>query len=602
MTVMELDASQAAVAFAPLDDRQYVIAGAGQGKTQVLVSRIEYLVEHEGLNPADQILVLSFSRAAVEAARNRAAAAEVDQVTVRTFDSLASTILMELDDNEEFRGLSFDKRVQRATDLLIEHGLPDFLAELKHLCVDEAQDLVGDRAQLVTAIIERADNDLGFTFLGDPLQGIYDFQLGDSKHKTTARNLFRRMLDDFGATRRELETNYRAQSQRARDLVVIGDGLRNLEFENSETAELAFASLEEFRLKEPTSRSFLDVTSVLDAEPDTGAVLCSNNYEVLIASEQLDAAGWAHSVRRQARELGGAHWIWLALHDLAPTKYAQESITEKLCAAGRPEPETDWFALKQCEGNWRDPETLNIGILARRLMGGSIPMALTVLDKSALTVSTVHRAKGLEYGHVLFIEPRDQRDGDKNFDEMTRHRYVALSRARDSILSAKLAAPPGTFGKKHQKNKRWTELHFVGSRQYVTRLEVFSSDIRATSPYASEGLNGISVQHNILRAEVGTPAQAVLVVEAHDDQPAFYELQTTDGAPLGITTERFGREMKQIFYRWGEFKWPTRFTGLRVASIECAAGVSEQTEEMGLGRSGLWLVPRFSGLAKASWK
>jgi hypothetical protein len=144
--------------------------------------------------------------------------------------------------------------------------------------------------------------------------------------------------------------------------------------------------------------------------------------------------------------LGGAHWIWLALHDLAPTKYAEVLITERLSAAGRSEPETDWLALKQCEGNWRDPETLNIGLLARRLMGGSIPMALTVQDESPLTVSTVHRAKGLEYGHVLFIESGVQRDEDKNYDEMTRHTYVAMSRARDSILSA-VPAPAGTFQK-----------------------------------------------------------------------------------------------------------------------------------------------------------
>lgn len=602
MTEFVLDASQEAVASASSKDRQYVVAGAGQGKTQVLVSRIEHLVQNEGLNPADEILVLSFSRAAVEAARSRAVAAEVDQVPVRTFDSLASAILLELDDDDDFRGLSFDKRIQRATGLLREHGLPDFLAELKHLCVDEAQDLVGDRAQLVIAIIEGADGELGLTFLGDPLQGIYDFQLGDSEAETSASDLFRTLLDAFGATKRELNINYRARSQRAKDLVEVGNGLRDMRFRNNVSAETAFGYLEEFRSAEPTSRSFLDVTSVLDPAPDKGAILCSTNYEVLVASEQLDAAEWQHSVRRRARDLGGAHWIWLALHDLAPTKYAESVITEKLAAAGRSKPETDWLALKQCEGNWRDPETLNIGLLARRLMGGSIPVALTVQDEFSLTVSTVHRAKGLEYGHVLYIEPGARRDADKNYDAMTRHTYVALSRARDSILSAKLAAPAGTFPKKHRQTGRWTESRFSRPKSYVARMEVLSGDVRATSPYASEGLDGTSIQHNIVRTEVGTPAQAILVQEADDYQPAFYELQTTDGTSLGVTTERFGRELKQVFFRWGEFKWPTKLTGLRVASIECAAGASEQTEEMGLGRSGLWLVPRFSGLARASWK
>ncbi|MFJ6454961.1 UvrD-helicase domain-containing protein [Paenarthrobacter sp. NPDC091669] len=602
MNAFELDESQKSVAFAPSNDRQYVIAGAGQGKTQVLISRIEYLVEIDGLNPADQILVLSFSRAAVEAARNRAAAAVAEQVSIRTFDSLASAVLFDLDEDDNFRGLSFDKRVQRATKLLRKHGLPDFLAEVKHLCVDEAQDLVGDRAQLVIAILEEADPEIGFTFLGDPLQGIYDFQLSDSDDKTSARELLRQLLDDFDARRRELRVNYRARSQRAQDLVLLGNGLRDVEFESMHHAEAAFAAIERFRSQEPTSRSFLEVTSVLDPAPDTGAILCRTNYEALVASEQMDAEGWPHSVRRRSQEVGCASWIWSALHDLAPTKYPQNTITAKICAAGRCEPEADWLALKQCEGNWRDPETLNIGLLARRLLGGSVPMVLTAGEESLLTVSTVHRAKGLEYGHVLFIESGVKTETERDFDEMTRLTYVALSRASDSILSARLILPAGTFPKKHRATGRWTESRFSRPNHYVARMEMLSSDVRATSPYSSAGLEGLSVQHNILSTALGTPAQAVLTREADEHQPAFYELQTAEGAPLGITTERFGRDVKQVFYRWGEFKWPSRLTGLRVASIECAAGAPEQTEEMGLGRSGLWLVPRFSGLARASWK
>ena len=49
------------------------------------------------------------------------------------------------------------------------------MARYKHVVVDELQDLVGDRADLVRAVLELTG--CGFTMLGDPAQGIYNFQL-----------------------------------------------------------------------------------------------------------------------------------------------------------------------------------------------------------------------------------------------------------------------------------------------------------------------------------------------------------------------------------------------------------------------------------------
>ena len=82
----ELDESQRAVAEAPADARLLVIAGAGQGKTEVVASRIEYLVEDEGLSASTEIMALSFSRAAVHAVRTRLDVRDIARTDVRTFD------------------------------------------------------------------------------------------------------------------------------------------------------------------------------------------------------------------------------------------------------------------------------------------------------------------------------------------------------------------------------------------------------------------------------------------------------------------------------------------------------------------------------------
>ncbi|WP_138416177.1 UvrD-helicase domain-containing protein [Sinomonas gamaensis] len=603
MNAFELDRSQTEVATAPAEDRQYVIAGAGQGKTEVLVSRILHLAEAEGLNPADEILVLSFSRAAVEAARKRALSADVDQVMIRTFDSLASAIILDLlgpDGGAE--GGSFEQRIRQATALVEEHGLPSFLLGLRHLCVDEAQDLVGDRARLATVILENAPEELGFTFLGDPLQGVYDFQLQASAAETTAQQLFDTLVSDYGAKPRALERNYRAQSERARQLIEVGKALRDTDLGDPRAAAGAYEALEAYRAEDATSTSFLDVGAVLRPDPETAAILCATNYEVLLISEALDQQRIEHGVRRRAQDMGAAKWIWQALHELAPTKHPEATVLEGLDSAGRRDPAGDWFLLKQCEANWRDPWSLDLAELARKIARGSLPLPLTASDSLPLTVSTIYRAKGLEYDHVLYIEPDERSDSQPDFASLVRRTYVALSRARESIFSARLERPGGTFAQKHAATGRWTERRFGKPRDYASRMAVESSDVRSTFPYASRSRDALPVQLAILDSSIGTQAQAIRIVDADEANPAFYEFQTLEGRALGISSEKFGRDVRRVFYRGGDFKWPVSFTCLRLSSVESAAGSPEQTDEVGLGRSGLWLVPRFSGLARASWK
>lgn len=596
---ISLDDSQASVAYAPAHERQYVIAGAGQGKTQVMVERIQHLVDDEDLNPADEILVLSFSRAAVEAARRRAAKSDLDQVTVRTFDSLAALIILELGDPDE-RLSSFEARIRKATELLQSAELPDSLAMLKHLFIDEAQDLVGDRAKLAEALIAAVGNDLGFTVLGDPLQGIYDFQLQDSLDKTTARELMDRLFTDHGAKRRELTRYYRAKSERALQLVDVGTSIRN-QLHSAPATKAEYDLLDGFRASRPTCAPFEMLAGLLYPDPETTAVLCATNYEVLRASEVLAERDIEHTVRRRAQDLGAAPWIWDALGELAPTSHSRDDILGRLEDAGRAEPEDDWLALKQCEGNSREYQSLDLQRLARRIMGGSIPVALTVNDEASVTVSTVHRAKGLEFDNVLYIEPDDHRENDVDFDELTRRTYVALSRARDSIESGRITPVQSVYRKMHDKAGRWTEMHFGKPRAYVSRFEIMSDDVGSAAPYAPD-LNGPEILDGVRATKNGSEVTAVRITDGEEGQPARYEFRNQAGQALGRSSASFGADVRKIYYKWGRSDWPKYFSGIRLASIECAAGSPDQTEEVGLGRSGLWLVPRFVGLARAHWK
>src|SRR5262249_10545453 len=90
------DAAQEAVIEAPDGARLLVMAGPGTGKTRTLLARTERLIDHDRLEQAFDLAVVSFSRAAVQTvARRLATETDLGRLPVVTIDSLAGRILVE---------------------------------------------------------------------------------------------------------------------------------------------------------------------------------------------------------------------------------------------------------------------------------------------------------------------------------------------------------------------------------------------------------------------------------------------------------------------------------------------------------------------------
>lgn len=588
-----LDNSQRAVVDADPVDRLLVVAGAGQGKTEVIAARIDQLVA-EGLAPVEEVLVLTFSRAAVTAARRRVEQRGTGAVSISTFDSFASQLLIETgEDLSTIRG--FDKRVRAATAKLRDGTTPR-LESLRHVLLDEVQDLVGDRAEFALAVLAAADPDCGFTAMGDPLQAIYDWQLPNSTAKTTSWQLLLRLENDLGARRTSLDVDYRARGAVPLDVVQLGRRVRASQ-DPVESRTLVTEFVEDLSDLGPLEGA----TNLVDRSPSTTALLCRTNGDALVISRLLHESGVRHVLRRPLEELGAAQWVGAALGGVGTPVVKRDQVQELVSTAA---PEIDpieaWVSIKEAEGRRADRDHLNLGALRDALRTRSTPAGLEAADEADVVVSTVHRAKGLEFDRVFVpVQTRRTLPGEDPDAEM-RLTYVALSRARDDVFGVRLPKDAARMGR---TGGRWVMTSFRGKQRYNSALEVVADDVVSTAPVLDDSGSATAIQELLRGTDLrGEHITAWLDADSRSDEPRFSLRVGGDGRLIGRTTGHFGRALVFAFGpRRGDRPWPLRVEGMAVAAVETVAGDPLLTREAGLPGSGLWLVPRLTGLARPDW-
>jgi DNA helicase-2/ATP-dependent DNA helicase PcrA len=593
-----LDESQRRVAEAPADARLIVTAGAGQGKTEVVAARLRHLIEEEGLSGTDDLLVLSFSRAAVAAVQSRVRGdGSVAAVTVRTFDSLASRLLVEA--GEEVEGLRFDPRIRAATDLL---GKPDSdvptVDLLRHVVVDEVQDLVGDRAELVLALLRRLDADAGFTVLGDPLQAVFDFVLDESKSSLTSPQLLDALRAHLGAADLRLEHHYRAQTAEARAVIGLGDRMR--------TARSGRSRLNKVRHHVdglPPIGTLDGLVRLLPRWAGRTALLCDTNGQAMVISRELDEQSVPHRLRRPAEQLSVPSWVAAVLAD-SPTRHVDRVTFDRMVdESGLVVPDTAWRTVKATERRRRAPRELDLVELATHIAAGDVPVELADAGDADVVVSTVHRAKGLEFENVVVVEqPEASSDEpDDADDERARELYVAVSRARCRLATVTSPSTRGLYRDRRPPG-RWVH----GYKSWQTNAFEFRlPDVERKRPYGDDPETAQEVQR-LLRSELSAaslPVEGRLDPRRSTPSAPVYELSVR-GHPVAITSAGFGAALMQRLNRvWRNHPGPpVALHGLRTDGVETAAGPPMAGDRLGVGRWGLWLAPRIGGLAHLKYK
>lgn len=191
-------------------ERIIINAGPGTGKTWALIERIIHMINEERA-AAENILVLCFSRSAVEVIRSRLAEAagndrigyEWKNVDVRTFDSFSTYMLAWVQENHKellpvrflLEACDYEQRIMTATSVLKKKK--DMLESYEHIIVDEVQDLVGNRAELVLAMLKGLPDTCGFTVLGDSCQALYDYMAKDDPTVMSSGKFYRDIFQGF---------------------------------------------------------------------------------------------------------------------------------------------------------------------------------------------------------------------------------------------------------------------------------------------------------------------------------------------------------------------------------------------------------------------
>lgn len=539
-----------------------VTAAPGSGKTHCLIERLRYMAGDMRLVEAEAVLVLCFTRAAVREVRERFLSAvkaggysdDFSRLEIRTFDSFATRVLLAR--QVEIADKDYNQRIEAVIQEIRKD--PSILQEMRHFIVDEVQDLVGVRARLVRTILCNRPDECGFTLFGDPLQGIYDYQVKGIEGETDARALLEWVRESFRNELREV----------------------SLKSNRRQSCELANLSAESRELLE--SGNYAQLLHVLSALPDAGfeyrpqlpaggskaAILCRTNGEALRVSNNLRKLAIPHGIHNRNGHPLVPKWfgdlISLGLRTTASEMQAYfENSTETCPGWGRV------FSALKLMGRTRGDVVDLAAIRSKLASGEQLPDDLYEANNCNSCVSTIHQAKGREYDTVLVLKPEKRQDWDPY--EESKILYVALTRARTQLGVLKRSKSNNLLRKSAStKSGRWTEQKYDSrkGKWTLTGVEVgVDNDVDEQSFVDTAWIKDVAATQKYVSEKVhdGDPLE---IRRLADGQDLTYGLFHND-MMVGLMSGGFSRDVRAVMkevYGWSSHS-PYRIVDIFVRSV-----------------------------------
>lgn len=480
---------QQAIVTASTDSNHLVLAGPGAGKTRVIVHRIAWLVRL-GLVLPETILVLTYNREAAAEIRRRLWAligTDAGGVCVQTLHSLAlrltGTSLAVASERGEV--IDFDAVIQTATALLKKTDATDnteaayqrdrVLSGLRHVLVDEYQDINAAHYDFISAIVgralENAEDKLSLLAVGDDDQNIYTFGGANV-------DFIRRFEADYQARRHLLTENYRSIQHiidcaneliaPARNRMKPGQPIRINHARRPQPAGGELATLDPVTegrvhiLETPSgnlpeaSAAFAELMRINTVAGyqrqhwGRFAVIARHGYSLQPLANLCRLHGIPARLLRDKNELKlhqtreGAHL--LALLNGAARKTRQPRILLRAATLSRwfrrchrlsidaliehPQRATLAQFIAECETTAPGSDHIASNLVDAVYEFGTGRQRVAESAHNPITLLTAHKAKGQEFDHVLIL---DSNGWQSTADDERRVFYVAMTRARKSL-------------------------------------------------------------------------------------------------------------------------------------------------------------------------
>lgn len=546
-------------------ERSIVNAGPGTGKTWTLIEKIIYMINDDRAS-AENILVLCFSRSAVEVVRNRLSDAaeagrigyEWQDVDVRTFDSFSTYMLAWVQDNHHdllpthflLEAYDYDQRIKTATSIFRKRK--DILADYEHIIVDEVQDLVGSRAELVLAMLKGLPTTCGFTVLGDSCQALYDYMAEGDPSVMSSEQFYQEVFKSFP------DANYYALTENHRQGDIFGQLTipyrRAILTGTAQSRVSAAGDLLTHIHQIPVKLTKFSRDDALQyvGQGETLGILTRTNGQALQISAWLQNADVPHALHRGLGSSTLGDWIARVFCD-----YKHESVDESAFVAkhlvmfpeaGYETARMRWMALVSTQhGEMRNRYEV-ADLLKGLLRNAREPLLYESGSgtKHAITVSNIHRAKGKEFDSVIVIDDVIEAMADPDTESLLEHKvcYVALTRPRKKVERAEMSKKDKQIyiTRNDDQSKRCAKAGGFGKR-YISHFEVGSDtdldmrslavDINLQQCIRKDVYPGMRLK--LIKCPEGTNTYVVYRVVPEDNEKLV----------LGYTSKSFARELEK---------------------------------------------------------
>ena len=427
-----------------------VAAGPGSGKTRVLVHKLASLLLLEDVKH-EQLLMLTFSRAAATEFKQRLMQLignAAHFVEIKTFHSYCFDLLGRVGNLDEAGDV-----VKQAAEMINNGEVEPNRISKTVLVIDEAQDMSKDDYALVSALM-KANEEMRVIAVGDDDQNIYEFRGSNSQYlyelTQTEHSRFIEMTENYRSLRHIVDAaNDFARNirQRIKSTPIISMSQEDGEvrivkhpYEIQEKKVYMYQPILEDVMRLLGSNSSKEADASSRKKNETISILTQTNEEAVIMLALLHS----HGIKAKLVQSMDGLRFW----NLAEVRYFLKKIDQGIKETKSPIiPDDIWETTKQLTfQKYATSQALpylrrSLQIFEqtnrakyysdlREFVFESSVEDFCDISKSDIVVSTIHKAKGHEFDHVLMLITHPEHPTD----DILRRYYVGMTRAKRTLV------------------------------------------------------------------------------------------------------------------------------------------------------------------------